>query len=139
MEISEVRKRLLVTIDRAKRTAAERRSRADQAAVAYEQFLERTAVPIFRQVANALRAEGFIFTVFAPGGRVRLMSDRAAENFIELTLDTTEVEPVVTGYTSRIHGRRVTASERPVGPPAALTEDDVLEFVLKELEPFVER
>jgi hypothetical protein len=32
-------------------------------------------------------------------------------------------------------------SEKPVagGPPAALTEADVLAFVLAELEPFVER
>src|SRR3990172_311580 len=38
MEIAEVRKRLLLTIDRAKRRAAERQGRADEAARAYENF-----------------------------------------------------------------------------------------------------
>lgn len=139
MEIAEVRKRLLVTIDRAKRRAAERQARADEASRAYEHFLDRTAVPIFRQVASALRAERVVFTVFTPGGSVRLMSDRAAEDFIELTLDTSGIDPVVSGHTSRIRGRRVVEAERPLGPPAMLTEEDVLEFVLKEIEPFVER
>ena len=45
MEISDVRKRVLETIDRAKRTAAERRTRTDEAAREYDVFLERLAVP----------------------------------------------------------------------------------------------
>ena len=46
------------------------------------------AVPLFRQVANALKADGYAFTVFTPSGSVRLMSDRVADDYIELTLDT---------------------------------------------------
>jgi hypothetical protein len=111
----------------------------DEATRAYEAFLDSIAIPVFKQVSSVLRAEGFTFTVFTPGGSVRLMSDRAAEDYIELALDTAGDDPVVSGHASRIRGRRVLDSERPLGPPAALTEDDVLSFVLKTLEPLVER
>ena len=141
MEISDVRKRVLETIDYAKKTAAGRRTRADQAGREYDVFLEKIAVPLFRQIANVLRAEGYLFTVFTPGGSVRLMSDRTAEDYIELALDTTGDEPRVLGHTSRARGRRVMESERPVAArtPADLTEDDVVAFMLRELEPFVDR
>jgi hypothetical protein len=141
MEISDVRKRVLETIDYAKKTAAERRTRTDQAGRDYDVFLDRVAVPLFRQVANVLRAHGYQFTVFTPSGSVRLMSDRAAEDYIELTLDTAGDEARVVGHTSRSRGRRVMESERPVAArtPAELTENEVLAFVLTELEPFVER
>lgn len=141
MEISDIRKRVLETIDYARKTAAQRRTRTDEAGREYALFLERIAVPLFRQVANVLRAEGHSFNVFTPGGSVRLMSDRTAEDYIELTLDTTGDEPRVMGHTSRSRGRRVMESERPVATrtPAQLTEDDVLAFVLRELEPFVDR
>jgi hypothetical protein len=141
MEISQVKKRVVDTIEHAKKAAAERRTRTDEAARDYDLFLQRTAVPIFRQVANVLRAEGYLFNVFTPTGSVRLMSDRASEDYIELTLDTGGDEPRVIGHTSRSRGRRVMESEKPVagGPPAALTEADVLAFVLAELAPFVER
>ncbi len=141
MQISDVRKRVLHTIDRAKRTAAERRVRADEAAREYDEFLERVAVPVFRQIANVLRAEGYPFNVFTPGGSVRLASDRSAEDFIELVLDASGHEPAVVGHTSRSRGRRVIESERPVASGAIrdLTEEDVLGFVTGELEPFVDR
>ena len=142
MEISDVRKQVLQAIDRAKRSAAERRTRTDEAAREYEVFLERLAIPVFRQVANALRVEGYLFNVFTPGGSVRLMSDRSAEDYIELTLDTTGEVPRVIGHASRSRGRRIVESEQPIAEANAirdLTEDDVLRFVVRELEPFVER
>jgi hypothetical protein len=141
MEISDVRKRVLETIDYAKKAAGERRTRTEQAGREYDVFLERIAIPLFRQVANVLRAEGYLFNVFTPSGSVRLMSDRTAEDYIELTLDTGGDEPRVLGHTSRSRGRRVMESERPVAArtPAELTEDDVVAFLLRELEPFVDR
>ena len=99
-------------------------------------------IPNDRQIANVLRAEGYLFNLFTPGGSVRLMSDRSAEDYLELFLDTTEDPPRVTGRASRRRGSRVLESERPIGSPGplrALTEEDVLGFVTKELEPFVER
>jgi len=40
---------------------------------------------------------------------------------------------------SRGRGRRVIDAERPVGAPEMLTEEDLLEFLMKELEAFVDR
>src|SRR5438132_183412 len=101
MEISDVRRRLLETIDRAKHQAAARRALADQATCEYTPFLESVALPLFRQVANVLRSQGYPFTVFTPSGSVRLMSDRSADDFIELSLDTTGDRPAVIGRSRR--------------------------------------
>jgi hypothetical protein len=139
MEISVVRKRLTETIERAKKHAADRRGRSDQASRDFEVFLQKVAVPLFRQVANALKADGYAFSVFTPSGSVRLMSDRSAEDYIELTLDTADDPPRVMGQNSRTRGRRVIDAERAIGTPDALTEDRLLDFLLKELEAFVER
>ena len=139
MEISVVRRRLTETIERARKQAAERRGRGDLAARQFEVFLQKTAVPLFRQVANALKGDGYSFTVFTPSGSVRLMSDRNADDYIELTLDSSDTPPRVMGQISRTRGRRVIDTERPIGEPESLTEDQLLEFLLKELEPFVER
>lgn len=142
MEISDIKRRVVETIERARRQAVDRRARNDEAAREYESFLNQTAIPVFKQVSNVLRAEGLTFTVFTPGGsagNVRLMSDRSAEDYIELSLDTSGEEPVVSGHTGRSRGRRVIESEQAIGPPATLTENDVLSFVLKALEPLVER
>jgi len=142
MEISIVRKRLVDSIERAKRAAAERRERADEASRDYEQFLHAVAIPLFKQIGNALRAEGYAFTVSTPGDSVRLTADRPATDGIELTLDTSGPVPHVIGHVSRTRGRRVIETEHPVRTDVAvrdLTEDDVLAFVLGELQPFVER
>ena len=141
MEISDVRRRVLETID----TREEIGGRAARARRRGDARLRRVprsrGVPLFRQVANVLRAEGYHVQRLHAGGSVRLMSDRTAEDYIELALDTAGDQPRVIGHASRARGRRVIESERPIAerPPAELTEEDVLAFVLKELEPFVER
>ena len=139
MEISLVRRRLTETIERARKQAAERRGRSDQAARDFTVFLQKVAVPLFRQIANALKADGYAFTVFTPSDSVRLMSDRSADDYIELTLDTAANPPCVVGQISRTRGRRVIDAERAVGAPDAVTEEQLLDFLLKELEAFVER
>jgi hypothetical protein len=50
-------------------------------------------------------------------------------------------QPTVMGHVSRTKGRRVIESEHPIANKAVaeLTEEDVFEFLLKEIEPFVER
>jgi hypothetical protein len=140
MESSTVRNRLNVIIDAARRASAERRTRNDEASRAYERFLE-FAVPLFKQVAQALKVSGYTFTVFTPGGSVKLMSDKSAEDYIEVSLDSSGDRPVVLGHISRTRGRRVVESEHPIAQKAVsdLTEDDLLDFVLKEIAPFVER
>jgi len=139
METSELRKRVNQTVERARRQAAERRAQSDEAGRAFETFLSATAVPLFRQIANVLRSDGYQFSVFTPSGSVRLMSDRAAEDFIELTLDTAGETPQVMGHASHSRGRRVRESERAIGAPGELTEETLLSYLLKELEAFVER
>jgi hypothetical protein len=140
MESSTVRNRLNVIIDAARRASAERRARNDEAVRSYERVLE-FSVPLFKQVAQALKVSGYLFTVFTPGGSVKLMSDKSAEDYLELSLDTSGDRADVIGRVSRTRGRRVMESERPIAdkPVGELTEDDVLEFVLKEIAPFVER
>ena len=139
MEISDVRKRMLATIERSKQRATERRGRADEAAKAYSTFIETIAVPMFRQVANVLKAEGYPFGLFTPAGSVKLVSDRNPQDSIEILFDSSGDQPLVMGHTTRSRGGRVVELEQPVGDPASLSEADVLEFVAKELEAFVER
>jgi hypothetical protein len=140
MESSTVRNRLNLIIDAAKRSAAERKTRNDEASRSYERVLE-FSIPLFKQVAQALKVSGYSFTVFTPGGSVKLLSDKSAEDYIELSLDTSTDRPFVLGRTSRTRGRRVIESEHPIAHKAVadLTEEDVFEFVLKEIAPFVER
>ncbi len=142
MEVSDVRKRLLQTVDRARRSAAERRGRADAAAQSYEEFLEKVATPVFRMFVTALRAEGHPFAVHTPAGGLRLASDRSAEDYIELALDTTVDPPAAIARVSRSRGHRVISTEREIREKTAierLTEEDVLEFLLGEIVPFVVR
>jgi len=142
MDVPDVRRRVRAAIERARRDAAGRRERSDAAARAYDEFLTTCAVPAFHQLASALVAEGYRVKVFTPAGSVRLASERSADDFIELTLDPAEDPPIVLGRTSLSRGRRAVTSERPVRAGATvsdLTEADVMEFVLSEIGPFVER
>jgi hypothetical protein len=139
METGEVRRRLQHAIERARRSAADRRARNDDATRAFTGFLDDVAVPLFKQIANVLKIEGHPFTVFTPSGSVRLMSDRGADDYIEIALDTSDVEPRVMARISRSRGRRLVDEERMIGTPEALTEEDLFAFLLKELEPFVVR
>jgi hypothetical protein len=139
MEISEVRKRIHAAIARSKQRAGLRRARTDEAAKAYSTFIDTIAVPMFRQVANVLKAEGYAFGVFTPSGSVKLVSDRNPQDSIEIRFDSSGDTPLVVGHVVRSRGGRIVESEQPVGDPASLGETDVLEFLATELEPFVER
>lgn len=142
MEISQVRKQLKTAIDQARDRAQQRRQRTGEAERAYATFLETVATPVTRQVANALKAEGYAFTVFTPGGGLRLASDRARDDYIEFALDTSLERPQVVARTSHTRGSRTIEDERVLrkGTPIdAITEEDVLEFLIDVLEPWLER
>ena len=142
MEISEVRRRLLAAIEKARQASADRRVRTDAAARDYEVFLGQRAAPVVHQVAAALNAEGHTFKVFTPASSIRLASERSPDEFIELVLDDTSDPPVVVGRTTRGRGRRMITSERAVGggaPVGDLTEEDVLAFLLEEIVELIER
>ncbi len=142
MEISEVRRRLLAAIERARRESAERRARVDAAARDYDIFLAERASPVFHQFAAALNAEGHQFKVFTPASSIRLAAARSPEEFIELALDDSSDPPAVIGRTTRGRGRRMLSSERALkdgAPIAELTDEDVLAFLLEEITGLIER
>jgi hypothetical protein len=139
MDIAEVRKRVQAAMQRAKQRDAERRARADEAGRVYSSFLETLAVPLFRQIANVLRAEGYLVGVFTPSGSVKLASEKSGDDSIELTLDTSGDEPSVVARTRHSRGRRVIESESLLGDPARITEDALVEVMVRELEDFLRK
>ena len=142
IETSELRKRVRAAIEQSRKKAAERRTKLDQAAAAYNELLESTATPLVQMLVNTLRAEGHNFTVFTPNGGLRMALAKSGDDFIEFILDTTQDEPFAVLRVNRTRGRRVLQHERPVKgrtPVDRLTEEDVLQALLEELGPFVER
>jgi hypothetical protein len=142
VEVSHVRRQLTAAIDRARKGSQERRERVAATERAYETFLADVAVPVTRMLASALKADGYPFTVNTPGGSVRLASDKGRDDYIEFALDAAADPPEVLGIVRHARGSRTVLEERPVKPgasPQAITEDDVLEFLLKALEPWLER
>lgn len=142
MEVSQVRKRLKTAIDGSRDRAATRRERVAEAQRAYEQFLSDIATPMARQLANAMKVEGYAFTVFTPGNGLRLASDRGRDDFIDLTLDTTGDRPEVIARVSQRRGSRTLDEEMPVkrgARPDEISEDEFLDFLLGALEPWFER
>ena len=142
METSQVRRRVLSAITSARGRAQERRERTDEAARDYAAFLQNVATPVVRQVASALNAERYAFTVSTPGDGLRLASDRGRDDYVEFALDTSGEHPQVIGRISQARGSRRLEEERPVkadASPAAITEEDVLEFVMQALESWLAR
>ena len=142
MEVSVVRNRLNRAIEAARERAQERRLRTAAAERAYETFLQDVATPVTHQVAATLKVENHAFTVFTPGGGLRLASDRGRDDYIEFALDTAADPPQVVGRISHTRGSRTLDHERPIKPgtpPEGLSEEDVLTFLLHALEPWLER
>lgn len=142
MEVSQVRKELKSAIDAARERTQLRRHRMAEAERGYATFLETVAIPLVRQLANALKVEGYGFTVFTPGGGLRLAADRGRDDFIEFSLDTSGERPQVVARISYSRGSRTIDEERPVKrdvPPEALSETELLAFLLGALEPWLER
>jgi hypothetical protein len=142
LEVSHVRRQLTAAIERTRKGAQERRERSAAANAAFDAFLADVAIPVTRMLASALKADGYPFTVNTPGGSVRLASDKGRDDYIEFALDTNVDPPEVIGHIRHGRGSRTVAEERPVKPgasPDRITEDDVLEFLLRALEPWLER
>ena len=129
-------------MDRSRERAQQRRQRTQDAERSYESFLQDVATPVTKQVANALKAEGYAFTLFTPGGGLRLAADRGRDDYVELALDTSGDPPQVMARISRTRGSRTIGDERPVkrdASPEQITEADMLEFWVEALEPWFER
>jgi ribosomal protein S8 len=124
--------------DRAQR----RRQLAADAETAYDSFLSTVATPLVKQIANALQAEGYAFTLSTPGRGLRLALDRGRDDFIELALETDADEPTVIGRIRRTRGSRTIEEERPVkrgASPDQVSEQDLLDFFANALEPWLGR
>lgn len=142
LDAGYVRQRVLATLEHARRQAAERRAALDIANERWPAFLDDTAAPVFRQFAQALKAEGFSFSVHTPARALRLVSDKSADEFVEIALDASSGSIQALGRAQHVRGRRVNAVERPIREGAAvveLTPHDVLEFLLDVFPPFIER
>jgi len=143
LDAGEVRKRLRHTIEAAKREAAARRAALTSEQQAFDAFLENHAVPVLRLVASALKAEGHVFQVLTPAGTVRLQSDRERDDYLEVVLDGSKGTPTVIGRSSYVRGSQLQTTEQRIGETAALvsdlTDEDVFEWVLRVILPFVER
>jgi hypothetical protein len=142
MEISDIRRRFRAAIEQAKKASAERRSRADAASIAYAAFLRDVAIPVFRVFSNVAKAEGQPFTIFTPADGVRLVSERHADDFVEVYLDASQDPPVVMARVNRRRGGDVVTAERPVraaAPINSLTDEDVLGLLLGEIGSLTER
>jgi len=142
MEVSHVNKRVTIAIERARASAQTRRQTAASAEKAYGVFLETLATPVTRQVANALKVAGIAFTLGTPGGGLRLAADRGRDDFIEFVLDASGEIPQAAGRISLSRGSRTVDEVVPVKPGTPieeLTEEDVLDFLVRALEPWLER
>jgi len=142
VEVSEVRRQLMHAIDRAKARAQQKRQRAADAERAYAAFLEDIATPTTRMLANALKAEGYQFTVSTPSGGLRLASDRGRDDYVEFALDNAGEPATVIGRRRHTRGSRTLEDERPVkvgAMPQDVSDADVLAFLVDALEPWLER
>jgi hypothetical protein len=143
MDIGELRRRIGRELDQAKREAGERRKVADDAQAAYRSFMNDVAAPLARQIVTVLRADGHPFTSFTPPESVRVVSDRAADDFIEIDLDTSTHPPQVVGRTSLVRGGKgVVVEERPIARHKAIaeiTDEDVVAYLLPEIRRLILR
>lgn len=142
VEVSLVRNQLNRAIDAARERGQQKRQQLAAAERAYEVFLKDVATPVTRQLAIALKAEGYQFTVFTPGGGLRLASDRGRDDYIEFAFDGDADPPQAGARVSYTRGSRTISDERPIkagASPDALSEADVLAFLLSALEPWLAR
>ena len=142
MEVSHVRRRLQAAMTTARDRAQRQRQLAADADTAYDGFLSNVATPLVKQIANALQAEGYAFTLSMPGRGLRLALDRGRDDFIELALETDADEPTVIGRIRRTRGSRTIEEERPVkrgASPDQVSEQDLLDFFESALLPWLER
>ena len=139
-DVALVRKRVRTAIEQARRDQAERRDRAVEAQKSYDAFLENSAIPMFRMIANILKSEGLNFEVATPAGGVRMYSERQRNDAIEMELDTSADPPQPLVTITRARGSRVIQTDRSIkgsNPLVQLTDDDVIDMLLEELRPWL--
>jgi hypothetical protein len=139
-DLTDLRRRVRHAIQDAKQKAAARRAARDEAAQAWEAALEQTVTPLMRDMASALTGEGLAFRLDTPARTARLVSERSADDYIEILLDDSDEReaPEVVGRSVRARGRQsVTVIEEPLGPPKDISTDRLTVFITNAIAPWV--
>ena len=139
-ELTDLRRRVRQAVQDAKRRGAARRAARDEASSAWATAVSEVVEPVATDVAAALTGEGLPFRLETPRGTVRLVSERSADDYIELVLDDSDEpeSPEVIGRSVIGRGRQsVTVVEEPLGPPADLTNDRLTEFYMNAIAPWI--
>jgi hypothetical protein len=127
----------------ARKSAAARRTRRDEASRAWAEVLERVALPLIRQLVQVLKAEGHGIQVFTPADQVRISLDGHQEDFVEWRLDTSGEEPAVIERVNQTRGREIVTDERVfvrgVEPISTLSEEHVLDQIARALARLLTR
>jgi hypothetical protein len=142
VDVSQVRRQLRSAIDAGRARTQARRERVAEAERVFGAFLDGVATPLMQQLTQALKAEGFACTLFTPGGSLRLAFDRSRDDFIELTLDTSGEYPRLLACVRHTRGSRIVDDERALtsgGSPPSLPEDELLDCLIRGLEPWLQR
>lgn len=138
-EIADLRRRVRQAIQDAKQKSAARRAARDEASAAWAAAVSTIVEPVATDVAAALTGEGLPFRLDTPRGTVRLVSERSADDYIEMVLDDSDERdaPEVIGRSVRARGRQsVTIVEELMGPPSQLSEDRVIVFLMNAIAPW---
>lgn len=142
LEIGEVRRRVRLRIEALKHEAAQHRVQVDAATEAYGPWLEHVGIPLFRQFANVLRAEGLLFRLVTPAGIARIEAERSADDHLELTLDTERRPPAIVIRRSYTRGGQGFADERVVAEGIEydhVSPTQVLDVLIEDATPFLFR
>ena len=139
-ELADLRRRVRQAIQDAKQQAAARRTARDEAGAAWATAVAEIVEPAATNVAAALTGEAMPFRLETPRGTIRLVSERSADDYMEIVLDDSDERDAseVIGRTVKARGRQsVTVIEELLGPPSQLSEDRVIAFFMKAIAPFV--
>jgi len=138
MDVAALRKRILRELDRpgaVKATTAERRASGDTARQQFARLLDTTIVPLLKQTADILKAEGSLCRVATPSDHAQLSFDRSSEDFVEIMLDTAMPPHVIGRSSARKKGGTV-VEDRIIGVGKEIDEisdEDVVAYLLPEL------
>lgn len=144
MDVAALRKRILRELDRpgaakASVLSAERRAAGDGARQQFARLLDTTIVPLLKQTADILKAEGELCRIHTPSDMAKLAFDRSPEDFIEIMLDTA-MPPHIIGRSSVRKKGGTLVEDRIVGVGKEIDEindEDVVGYLLPELRKIV--
>jgi hypothetical protein len=139
-DLADLRRRVRQAIQDAKRQGAARRDARDAASAAWAAAVADVVEPSATVFAAALTGEGLPFRLETPRGTVRLVSERSADDYIEIALEDSDdrESPVVIGRSVLGRGRQgVTVVEESLGAPADLSDDRVTAFYLTAIAPWI--